>query len=251
MRQKRHPKSVARALLAERRIWKITEADAQALTARAAANVQVEGRLKVELPRIGHQQLMHHHGTHLHRLVHSQRQLAIDHHGLSRARRVHERELRQLLGILKVEPHQSRRTCVPCRRGGAPDLLAAHVRRMHRRVGVAKAAQCLAERLEAHPKHSHLRGPGHQAAAWAQAKHFLRVVVRKLHGAAAVLLPIHRDLDAHVRSSGLLRRGARQIGVAHEHRAHHHLPELATVVRARGELRTMHGHKCASSSRSA
>ena len=109
----------------------------------------------------------------------------------------------QLISALKVEPDGHRGAGGPGRHGRAAHLLAAHIRRVHRRIRVAKAAQGPTERLEARAKHAHIRRARVHAAAWAHTNHLLGSVVRKHHAAATVLLPVHGHLDHHIRRGKL------------------------------------------------
>ena len=123
----------------------------------------------------------------------------------------------------------------------AAHLAAVHIRRRHRRIALAKAAQQLSKRLEAATKHPDASRARHHTAAWAQTKHLLGLVVGKLHRSAAVLLPVERHLDAHAHRRPQERgRCARQIRRAHKHGAHLEVPKPAPIVRPRGEPRPAH-----------
>ena len=243
MRVQEHAQSLARAIFAKSCVRKVAKRGADTLATQPTADPEVKRRCKVLLP--SHTRPTHHERALLVNLGVRQDELTILHRRAVRAASMHRRGLQHLLVIAHAQEDRVRRTHEAVgRKRYAPNLVAAHPRRVH--LGDIETAQRLAEGTEATPENTHNRPAGDQTAARAQRKHLLALVVRKAHRAAAILLTIERHLHTQVRRRCLLGGRASQVAVAAQHSTHDTIrprTKLATVVRARQECGPLHHHK--------
>ena len=249
MRVQEHAQSLARAIFAKSCVRKVAKRGADTLATQPTADPEVKRRCKVLLP--SHTRPTHHERALLVNLGVRQDELTILHRRAVRAASMHRRGLQHLLVIAHAQEDRVRRTHEAVgRKRYAPNLVAAHPRRVH--LGDIETAQRLAEGTEATPENTHNRPAGDQTAARAQRKHLLALVVRKAHRAAAILLTIERHLHTQVRRRCLLGGRASQVAVAAQHSTHDTIrprTKLATVVGADAEGGAIDGHEGASVAR--